>query len=590
MNKLKFSILLGACAILATSCEDKLDEEQKGVISMESFYQTDDDTENALVGLYDKFAKMQTNADLLGIHSAPMFTYNLCGDDILAAGEFYGDNDFMATLNEFRYATDHEDLTAMYSAWYKVIYAANLLINNVEKNNAELSKVQKRCVAEAKVLRAYAHMMLAIGWNNPPKVTEVLTGAEVITNCDHVELLTWCAEECESVMGDLDKRADASDKKATVKVTQGFAGFVAGKSYMFAGDFAKSKAALKAVIESGSYSLVPGENMRETFHASGEANSEVIFATNIAVNKGIDTWGGMINRSNWMYSNIWNWRLDHLAGKPTNVYTGWGGLGVREDYAADFEANDGFDSWRRKAYFKTIEEIMYQMDYGKKDTVDKKTADIYNKAIGEPLSQEDKKIDKNRGIKKPLYGQGMWLEWKRQFENEEIYDGEAFAKRNTLVARYAEVLLLYAEACARTNDNDGLQYLNAIQNRAGSKTISSALTLDAVKQEKRFELFLEGCRWPDMVRWYQQDNDKNIFDRLKNNGEHIPSLYDAYWASGESQHRFYIEYSEPNAGKKVGIKSQDDIDKYMYFPFPFTEVNVNPNLVQNPKWTTDLAE
>ena len=584
MNKLKLSILLGACAIMATSCEDKLDEDQKGVISMETFYTTDEDSENALIGLYDQFAQNITNAGLLGIHNATFFTYNLCGDDILAAGEFYGDNDFMATLNEFRYATDHEDLTACYKSFYRIIYAANLIINNVPEHNPNgMSTTQKRCVAEARVLRAFSHMMLAIVWNDPPKVTEVLTGNETITNCDHKELLTWCAEECAEAYNDLTERESPADKKATVKVTKGFAKFVEGKSLMFAGDFDGSKKALKEVIASGKYELVPGERMRETFHSYGEANEEVIFASNIAENTNIDAWSGMIQRSNWMYSNIMNWRLDHLALAPENVNTGWGGLGVREDYVADFLMNDNKSveptaerSYRVQAYFKHIDDIMYEMSYGASDSID-----------GRALTLDEKKADSNRGIKKSLYGQGKWLEWKRQFNTDENYTGQAFAKRNTLVARYAEVLLLYAEACARTNDNDGLQYLNEIQKRAGSKTESSELTLDAVKQEKRFEMFVEGCRWPDMVRWYQQDNDATIFDRLKDNGKHIPSLYDKYSFAKEdigkagNVHEFYVEYSEPNEGKQVGFTSAE---KFMYFPFPFDEVNINKNIVQHPGW------
>jgi hypothetical protein len=51
---------------------------------------------------------------------------------------------------------------------------------------------------------------------------------------------------------------------------------------------------------------------------------------------------------------------------------------------------------------------------------------------------------------------------------------------NFIVARYADVLLLYAEACAQTSDADGLQYLRKVQERAGSNHVSSALTLDEV--------------------------------------------------------------------------------------------------------------
>jgi hypothetical protein len=578
MNKFKFSILIGACAIMATACEDKLDEEQKGVVSYENFYQTDEDAQNATNGLYDVLAQAMTNANNVGIQNAMFFAFNLCGDDLYAAGEFYGDNDFMSQLNEFRYASDHECLTNAYKAFYNIIYAANLVINNV--GASEMTDVKKRCIAEARVIRAYCHMMLASVWFDPPKIEQVLTGSETITNSDHIELLTWCGDECMEVVGDLPERNGSTDKDGTVKITKGFAQFVAGKSYMFAGEFDKSKSALKPLVESPNYALVPTDRIGETFKAKGDGNEEQIMATNISVNKAVGTWSGMIQRSVWMYSNIMNWRLDHLAGAPEEINNGWGGLGVRADWSADFIANDGENSARRKAWMKSVDEVMYEMSYGDNDLKD-----------GKEMTRAEKEVDPNRGIRTFLYGYTNYWEYKRQFLKEEIYPGEAFPTRNTLLARLGEAYLLYAEACARTNDNDGLKYLNAIQERAGSQTISSSLTLDAVKQEKRFECWLEGCRWPDMVRWSEQDNDANIFDKIKENGKTVPKLYDAFFdANGEeegtgdkeSKHRFYTYDTHPNVGE-VGFTNPT---KFKYFPIPFTETQVNKNIKQHEGWTT----
>lgn len=624
MNKFKFSILIGTCVIMATACEDKLEEPQKGVYSIDTFYKTDEDAENALVGMYEIFEKSMTNTNGANIRNAFFFTYNLCGDDMYAAGEFYGDNDFMAQLNEFRYAADHEDLTNMYKSFYRIIYGANLVINNVPGE----TDIQKRCVAEARVIRAYAHMMLAIAWNDPPKITEVLSGSEAITNCDHSELLKWCGDECMEVMDDLDERQGTSDKNGTVKVTKGFAGFVAGKSYMFASKDGKeymedAKKALKGVISSGNYALVPGERIGETFLAQGDGNEEQIMATNFEYNSGSSDWNGIIDRSTWMYSNIMNWRSGHMAGSPEEIQMGWGGLALRTDWAYDFVKNDcgvapdglenfkydGSDNsfdfenslaytkdankdkrWRRNAWMKHINEVLYEMSYGPKKDL---------KKDGTPLTREEKESDSKRGIETYIYCYTYFWEYKRQARISELYPGkDNVSLRNTLLARYAEVLLLYAEACARTNDNDGLQYLQAIQKRAGSATVSDALTLDAVKEEKRFEMFAEGCRWADMVRWSQQDNDRSVFDRLKNNGTNIPELYDAMFdANGrekgagdvEGKHRIYMVLTNPNGSNPTGLDAskEDQYLKYRYFPIPFSEIQVNPNIKQHPGWGTD---
>ena len=606
MNKLKFSILIGACAVMATACEDKLDEEQKGVIQPEQFYQTDADAQNALNGMYDEFSQVVANAKLLGIHNAPFFAYNLCGDDMYAAGEFYGDNDFMSQHNEFRYATDHEDLTHVYRAYYSAIYTANLVINNV----AGESDIQKQCIAEARVIRAYCHMQLAIGWFDPPKSTEVLKyDSEGLTNSeDHYDLLRWCAEECLDVMDNLEERNGTADKNGTIKVTKGFAQFVAGKSYMFAGDFAKSKDALKPLVESPNYALVPGERIGETFLRDGDGNEEQILAMNIAENKSVPIWNGMINRSTWMYCNIMNWRTDHFDGLQANTITGWGGLGVREDFAADFIAHDcgidpkdigdpktkeglvggdaeisNFDAYdpyaykkdpkameryRRRAWMRNIEEVLYEMSGGGP-------------------------TDKGHSIKSYLYGQTHFLEYKRQFRVDELYKDEAFPARNTLLARLAEAYLLYAEACARTGDDaEAMKYLKAIQERANSATVglgSAKDLLTAIKEEKRFEMFCEGCRWPDMVRWSEQDKGDGVdyFERIRNNGKTVPELYDnLMMPNDKATQRFYVIATHPNEGRgEVGFTEPSDApNKFKYYPIPFVEVNSNPNIVQHDGW------
>jgi hypothetical protein len=75
---------------------------------------------------------------------------------------------------------------------------------------------------------------------------------------------------------------------------------------------------------------------------------------------------------------------------------------------------------------------------------------------------------------------------------------------NVLVIRYAEVLLIRAEALARQgNLSEGLASLNQIRQRAGLKALSgldqNGLLL-AIEQERRVELAMEGHRWFDLIR------------------------------------------------------------------------------------------
>ena len=166
MKKIIYSLL--SATLLFSACEDRLNIEQKGVIPFESFYQTDDDAQNALNNLYQSFCLNIAGNE--GIYIALPVLFNEPGDDMLAAGNYYGDNDFGAQLNEFRYDSQNEVIKNAYWGLYGVIYDCNLILDNIEPT----TDIKKRVCAEARALRAWAHFTLAIGWNCPPLVDHVL--------------------------------------------------------------------------------------------------------------------------------------------------------------------------------------------------------------------------------------------------------------------------------------------------------------------------------------------------------------------------------------------------------------------------------
>lgn len=160
---------------LTTSCEDQLDIEQKGVILTENFYKTDADAEAALVAAYESFMcnVMGRNHDGggPGIYTPLKLIVNECGDDVLAAGSNSGDNTFGIMLNQFYYDAEAEVPKFMYTGLYHSVYDCNLVLDHFA--NATTA-VQKRCAAEARVLRAYDYFLLANLWGTPPLVTHVL--------------------------------------------------------------------------------------------------------------------------------------------------------------------------------------------------------------------------------------------------------------------------------------------------------------------------------------------------------------------------------------------------------------------------------
>lgn len=122
------------------------------------------------------------------------------------------------------------------------------------------------------------------------------------------------------------------------------------------------------------------------------------------------------------------------------------------------------------------------------------------------------------------------------------------------VFRFAEVLLLHAEACALTNDLAGANAdLQRIRNRAGlAPKDFSAMSQDAVMKEIEHQNFLEFCM--EGHRFYQ----------LKR-----------YYTAAEIKQHFI------DCGKVGG---ENFAEKYFYYPISEGERNNNPKIEQNPLW------
>ena len=133
---------------------------------------------------------------------------------------------------------------------------------------------------------------------------------------------------------------------------------------------------------------------------------------------------------------------------------------------------------------------------------------------------------------------------------------------NVVHTRYAEVLLLAAEACLLSGDQaSALNYINQVRARAHLESLGS-LTLEDIKKEKRLELCFECTRYQDLVRWGDASSV------LAQQGKIIPALH--------NDGKVTVAVTNTDFGFKSG--------KHELLPFPEHEMNVNKNLVQNPGW------
>ena len=123
------------------------------------------------------------------------------------------------------------------------------------------------------------------------------------------------------------------------------------------------------------------------------------------------------------------------------------------------------------------------------------------------------------------------------------------------------------------------------------------MNLITLKKEKSFELWFEGCRYQDIMRWTKIDNDaydQECLNHLKKQGTAVPHLFDKLfrapqagdenivWEHGtEANSRFYIVHTHEAKDKGFEVGWQE---KHRLFPYPQTVMEQNPALKQNPGW------
>ncbi len=576
MKKILYSIAL-LSGMMFYSCEDMLDIEQKATSSTDTFYKTDDDAKSAVTAMYATYIGEIGGTE--GIWNAYIMGLNYSSDDVFAAGGDTNDHADFRTLNEFNYDASSLPIGTLYNHIYKAIYSANLVINYFGGEKAD-TPVKKQAVAEARVLRAWAHMLAAQVYYRPPLVDHLIVDDKPVNAESQKAIFDWCYLECTEALADLPQRNGKDDKEGAWVVTQGFARFVAGKSALFAGDNDKVVSVMKPLVESSNYALVPGERFRDLFHVEGDGCEEKIFEfnyiTNTAAAGGNQQWMGGNNRGRWMVANVLNWRGDDIVGGGMNPQIcstgGWGGGSINHEFAHKMLANEG-DSYRRKATFLTSDEFFY----------DEELCGWRSDATCTTLEQ--KQFDPERGIMNSngSFSRSDVMEVKMMMHpNDADYSvGAECNNTNFCLARLGEAYLIYAEACLTEAPAEAKKYINMIQKRAGAPE-SESVNLQVLQDEKQYELWFEGCRWHDIVRW---GIAKECYDKVLDN---IPYQFDEYWTSGGTKpHKLVYEVRHPWKDIK-NVKIEFIKNKHEYWPIPKSVLDVNDQMQQ--VWGGWIAE
>ncbi len=470
-SKYLYLLLGGALALSTTSCEDKLDIPQKGVLDFETYYQTDEQAQTAADALYVQLKGTYYNWSMLK---------NCMSDDIWAGGGGRNDNAELEGCNEFSFGTDQSFIRGVWESYYQLIYKANVILGHITDD----TNVKKTAIAEAKFFRAFAYFDLVSMWGDVPLVDHELTASEYqIARSPKADIYALIEKDLNEAInsGMLAEKKDANDNSVW-RVTKQLAQAMLGKALLWQGKYAEAATALNAVINSGKYALYQGA-YEDILTYKGESSCESMLESTRILDMA-NAWAEFS-----FYEVMNHWRTDHfdMTTFPFGDFqsTGWGFCVPQRDLYDAFVAEEGADGYRLNNTLKTYQQMS---------------------EMGVKLSDGS-----------TIINEGIFM-WKRRFTAAEAPITFWCSYNNYRWMRYAEVVLLAAEANVQAgNTAEATKDLNMIRQRA--QLPEKTATLEAVKLEKRLELCSEYVRFQDLIRWGEAEA------KMKNQGSYTPILH-----------------------------------------------------------------
>lgn len=399
---------------------------------------------------------------------------------------------------------------------YKGVNTCNRLILGFEQLDLPDSKT---AISELRAFRAFYYWNLMDIYGNIPLITSFDVPVDYApTNNSRKEIYDFIETELTEVLDDLSKEAGF---KTFSRVNYYVAQMILAKLYLNAEVYtgtpqlAKAENALNAIIDAGVFEL-EGDYFNN-FADNTDASKEVIFGVPMDE---IQAQGMEVHLFSLHYALQDKYELTQLP---------WNGLSAQEKLFNLFEENDS----RRKGLLfgeqYDAEGVQIKDASFEKFDPTNPTAPRDPDGAGLNLTPEINMLEPSclrqagaRIIK--------WL----PHPGTDRYMSNDFP-----IFRYADVLLMKAEVLVRNGDvGSALTYINEVRARAGVEALES-VTLDDILDERARELFAEGHRRTDLIRF----------------------------------------------GKFLGERwEKEDIspETAILWPIPQVQIDNNPNLVQNP--------
>jgi len=510
--------------LFITSCEDKLDIEQQGVIAITT-YETAND-EQVLQFISAVYALVLGDS-YQAVMAGGQASYRAVNYEMSRMGA--------ESANYYAYteSSDANTYSYIWAYYYKQAYWCNMIIEKLPQNNVASESVKSRVLAEARAIRAIAMMNLVQLYGNPPLADHIMNGNE--SNTPAVESWGFVENELRAAAEVLPTKSGLDGQKAIGgRLTKEAAYAYLGKAQLWQGKYNEAATTLhNYVITTNKYELNP--NFSALNSSSSDFSAENIWEFDFEDDASVsNSQEGCFDLACFS-PNISVWYF-----KYASLLMGFGMGTYPSGTFVDFlDKHDGKTSAR---YQETI------IDYTTTSTMGYVTL---------PITECEGYFKvKDLCLAEDLVGSFPYF----------------FSKKNVIYMRYAEVLLNYAEAVAKggaAGTMSGLEAFNLVRRRAGLED-APALDMDnaqyGIKAERRVELYCEGHRFIDLVRWGDAARE------LADCGKQMVTL-NSVADDGN------YEIVKSNTGGN-GFKS----GKNELFPIPTSDINNNPNLQQNPGW------
>jgi len=446
ITKIAITLLI---IISIQSCDDYLEVLPPGQENSENFFNTPDNYQDALIGVYDLLSTTYLN-NLLG---------EIASDNSLCGGESPTDVLEWQQIDDMIHTPDNGALRSIFQQMYAGISRANYIVefqDNIEFDGKD------ELLAQNLFLRSYYYFELVKFFGDVPFYTDRRITIPETQSIDR----TPKAEIYERLEIDL-MEAITSLPWAQVqngRVTKGAAWALLGKIYLYQDKFTLAAEAFNEVINSGQYQLV--DNFATIFLNNNENNSESVFEVQYS--------GAQEGASFGCFQCV-----------EGNVAVGFMGPrflgGNFTPYASGFSFN------------VPVQGVVDLYQAG--DTRLAATVFDINAFVA---SRPD--VTFNEGSEHTGYFNLKYIPYAN---DNVIQDANINRSNNYRAIRYADVLLMAAEANLRAPSPiaNPQTFLDAIRDRAfGNTTNRIPATLENVLQERRRELAGEGHRFFDQVR------------------------------------------------------------------------------------------